>query len=321
MAVMKRFGVAKVQVGSIAATALAVYGCTGEMLSDPAHSEPVSAASSRDSDGDNDGHRRVTSTLGSSGHIEISDFFIGAIFFADDIIVRVRTHPECVIHIETAAEPLVPAGTMTVTSDFVGTPGGPLAPFVINPYPRNEYFEFPDPPLFNYPDGSKVEVELTGSSVVPPVRATTLRSPPFGPVNITAPHVPDSFLVAISSTAPLKIEWDVPATDRDATSARHSQSMILHLFVLGPVHWAELYCSWPIWAGHGSVPTVLLRALRAPLGGIGAVDGAMDLMAGEYKEIAAPGFSYAVFVTTDISTSVMINDLSTIFRSISVAFD
>ena len=85
------------------------------------------AAPCRDHDG-------VRVTTGSTGRIEISDFFVGATFYTDDTILRTE---RCVAHLESPDEARAPAGTLTVGSDLVGTLGGPAAPLVINPDARN----------------------------------------------------------------------------------------------------------------------------------------------------------------------------------------
>jgi hypothetical protein len=338
--VMKHFRLTNTRVGLVAAATVVVCGCLDETSSVPSIGDPPATSltalesdslipmTSKDErdDGDESESRdrgRTTVTPGAVGHIEIEDFFIGGVFFqGGSNILRARSHAECVVHLfQPVTCCFAPAGTLTVTSDNVGTPGGPTAPFAVNPDPRGEYFEFPDPPLFNYPDGSSVRFELAGNSVFPPISSTTLRSPPFGPVKITAPPVPDSFQLAISSTAPLKVKWEVPATHHHAASARHAQSLFARLFVIGPVQWAMLYCNWPISAGHGSVPAVLLRAMREQLGGTEPLFVSFELQAGEFKEFATPASSYTAFVSTDTSTVVTTPNSTTLFFFFGGLFD
>jgi hypothetical protein len=247
----------------------------------------------------------VTATRGATGHIEISDFFIGATFFADDIILREAAHPECVAHLESPEESFSAAGTLTVSSGLVGMPGGPAAPFVMHADAGNqEYFDFPDPPLFQFLDSTKIQTELTGAPGFPPLRVTTLRSSSFDTISVTAPQLPDSGVLAISSTAPLELQWDVPVLSRHAILGRHPQSLSVRLFVLGPERWGQLYCSWPIAQGRGTIPALLSNAFRNQLGGTGALDGNIDVYSGELREMATAGSSYVIFVTTDNATTL-----------------
>jgi hypothetical protein len=90
-------------------------------------------------------HDGTTATTGSTGRVEIGDFFVGGVFFVDDTILRAKAHPECVAHLSSPDQAFSAAGALIVSSDSVGTPAGPPAPFAINPDERNEYVEFPDP--------------------------------------------------------------------------------------------------------------------------------------------------------------------------------
>jgi hypothetical protein len=78
----------------------------------------------------------------------------------------------------------------------------------------------------------------------------------------------------------------------------------MRLFALGPVHWGQLYCSWPLSAGQGEVPARLLKEFRGQLGGTGGLDAALDMYSGEFRELATASSSYVVFVTTDDATTL-----------------
>ena len=82
---------------------------------------------------------------------------------------------------------------------------------------------------------------------------------------------------------------------------------------MGPAHWGQLYCSWPISRGRGQVPATLLKSFRSHLGGVGAVDAVVDMYSGEFSELATATSSYVVFVTTD--------DATTLPRSTSATFE
>jgi hypothetical protein len=311
-----------IRFGLVATTAMAVCGCSGEAPGAPssAGDAPETKTSSTSealngcdqSERDQRNRGPLTTRVGATGHVEIEDFFIGGVFFANDTIIRAKAHPECVLHIEIAEPQFLSAGTLTVSSDFVGTPGGPPAPFTINPDASQQYAEFPDPPLFNFPDGAKVEVMLDGSVGFPPIARTTLRSSIFGTINMTAPRIPDSGLLEVSSTVPLKFKWEVPETPRNAAHARHPQSVSLRFLALGPDHWGQLWCSWPVSEGGGNVPAVLLGELRRQLGGTAAADAALDVYSGEFKEIATATSSYVVFATTDNATTIPRSTVATL---------
>lgn len=313
----------------IVAAGLTVHACSSEVPPSGDWSETSSALATtvpaeeppaetiQAPDGHQD-HRascaKTTMAAGSTGHVEISDFFVGATFYSDDVILRAKGHPECVAHIQSADEALAPAGTLTVSSETVGTPDGPAAPFAIHPDSRNEYYEFPDPPLFNFPDGSKVEVQLEGRPGFPSIPVTTLRSPAFGSLNVTAPTLPESSELTVSSTEPLKFEWDIPTTEeRGSMAARRPARVSVRLFALSPGQWGELYCHWPASAGRGIVPVDLLSEFRRQLGSAGALDAVVDMFAGDFKELASAKSSYVLFVTTDFVT--------TFPRSTSVLFE
>ena len=257
---------------------------------------------------------RMTTTVGSTGRIELADFFIDAIFFLDDTILRAKHHPECFAHIQSAEERLAPAGTLIVTSDLVGTPGGPPAPIVVNPDSHGEYAEFPGPMLFVVGEEINVQFYLEGAPGLPGVEEATLRSSAFPLINVTAPAVPDSGVLVVSSTKPLRFAWDVPAAHSpDPVHSRDRQRVSIRLNPLSPVHWGSLYCSWPVSAGHGKVPAPLLREFRRQLGSTGPLDGNLDMVSGDFREITTPSSSYVAYTTTDFGL--------TFPRVLSVIFD
>jgi hypothetical protein len=304
----------RLRVGSVfwlvTTAGLSVGGCSIEPLPPGDQTEPsvsaalsIQEASARTPACDGDDHRRpaTTTTLGSTGRIEVAADFIGGVFYAEDTILRATAAPNCVVHIESAAKAFSPAGALVVSSDLVGPDGAPPVSYVVNPDPSNEYFEFPDPLLYNFPDGTKVHVQLAGTPVFPAILDTTLRSPVFGTIGVTVPTPPSTGVLTIPSTAALNIVWAVPAGG--GLGHRQHQQVSVRLFVLSPVRWAQLYCTWPLVAGHGAVPAVLLRELRAQLGGAGPLDAAVDLYAGEFREVATAASSYVLFATTPEATS------------------
>src|SRR4051812_8489331 len=58
----------------------------------------------------------TTATTGSTGHVEIGDFFIGGSFFADDIILERKTIQSVSLTSSRPDEALSAAGTLTVSS-------------------------------------------------------------------------------------------------------------------------------------------------------------------------------------------------------------
>src|SRR4051812_2960882 len=99
------------------ATAVALAGVLGSGCADGKGTsfgsgdvERSAALAARCSD-----HDGVRVTTGSTGRIEISDFFVGGTFYADDTILRTE---RCVAHLEGPDEPRAPAGTLTVGSDL-----------------------------------------------------------------------------------------------------------------------------------------------------------------------------------------------------------
>lgn len=254
----------------------------------------------------------LLSNVGATGTIEIAPDFIQGIFSAGDTILRAKSHPECVAYVEVADKPHSDAGTLTISSDLVGEPGGPPAPFVLTADSTfaNLYLEFPDQLLYNDPDGSKTNVQLSGNSVFPAIRRTEVRSPLFANINVTAPTLPPSGVLEVASTLPLKFKWDVP-TARD--QRQNCQNVSVRLFALSPVRWIQLFCSWPLSDGHGSMPVVLLREIRALLDTPSAVDAVIDVYGGEFKEVATAKSSYVIFPTT--------LDATTFPRSTSATFN
>ena len=152
------------QLGLLAVSAMFSYGCVSDgddprTASDPSRSSALTAATpGPDCDESVREPGGTTATNGSTGRVEIGDFFIGGVFFADDTILRAKGHPECVAHLLSPDEGLAAAGTLTVGNDCVGTPGCVPASFAINPDYRNEYYEFPDPPLFEVGTATDVQV-------------------------------------------------------------------------------------------------------------------------------------------------------------------
>jgi len=307
-------------MGLVVVMTLVGHGCSGPDADPLLEKSPPLPSSTSEAltatstcNGDDGARSPTTATLGSTGHIEIEDFFVGGVFFANSTILRAKANPECVAHLWAAEQRFSNAGTMTVTSDLVGKPGGPSAPLVIYPDDHQEYYEFPDPPLFNFPDGAKVQFELTGATGFPPLRTSTLRSSIFDTITVTAPTLPESDELIVSSTKPLDFAWDAPAKPPHPGLAGHTQQLSVRFFALGPVAWAFLYCSWPIYEGRGQLPAVLLSAVRARLGGSGTLDAVLDVYTGELREFVTAKSSYVVFATTD--------NAATFPRSTSVLFE
>ena len=167
---------------------------------------------------------------------------------------------------------------------------------VINPDLGNDYYEFPDPPLFNYPDGTRVQIQLSGAPGFPSIHHRNLRSSPFGVIVFAAPQVPASGVLSIASTLPFSLDWTAP----DGARRAPQQSIAASLFVVGPGAWGHLYCSWPLAEGRGEVPAVMLRELRTRLGGAGALDGALDIYSGEFRELSTATSSYVILVGSDL---------------------
>jgi hypothetical protein len=251
------------------------------------------------------GEHRVTSTVGATGEIEIAPDFIQGTFSAGDIILRARAHPECVANITDAEKPLADAGTLTISSDLVGQEGGPPAPFVIqsdsDPFVHNLYVDYPSPVLYNVGEATRTWTKLSGNSNFPAMPKTQVRSPAFASINITAPTVPPSGVLAIQSTAPYKFKWDVPSAP---SPHKKTQRVSARLFALSPVKWIQLFCSWPLTDGHGKLPVSLLRAMKEQLAFDAPVDAVVDTYAGEFTEVATATSSYVIFPTNVDSTTL-----------------
>ena len=304
---LENCGVAALLVCASGVVMLGCYPCTEEMafcinadtLGSP--TQPRGGGGPEDAAPDTVTGPPTTLTYGSTGRIEVAPDFIGGVFFADDRILRAAAHPECVVHLESAEKAFTRAGTLTVSSELVGMPGGPPLPIVINPDARKEYWAFPDLALYNFPDGTNVQIQLAGTSVMPALPVTTLRSPIYGTIDVTEPVPPGEGVLQISSSAPLTVQWNVPTTDGGPDAA--AQRLTLRLFALSPVRWAQLYCSWPLSAGQGAVPAVLLSELREQLEWAGALDSVVDLFTGEFAEVTTATSSYVLYVTPEVATT------------------
>ena len=62
----------------------------------------------------------------------------------------------------------------------------------------------------------------------------------------------------------------------------------------------HLYCSWPLVEGRGEIPALMLGEFRARLGGAGALDGALDIFSGEFRELSTATSSYVILAGSDL---------------------
>ncbi len=275
------------------------------------------------------GASEVTAVVGQTGVIQIAADSVGAYFSEDDTIVRAVAAPECVAYLRSVTKPHSAAGTLTVTSDRVGQPGGPLEPLVMEPSSapdaHNAYSGYPGPletwrddagipnyevqtPFFpQYPDpraSTRVQLALSGSVVFPALAVTTLRSSPAD-IEVTEPSFSVEEVAAelaglqplvhgLSRAEPLVVGWELLGSEPEAVVLWVSDLSVEATAGGLPVT-AELYCRWPAAARRGVVPASLLGAIHARLG-TGPANGNMTLVLGDGNEVATAGASYFMYL-------------------------
>ncbi len=292
---------------------------------------PASVVDAHAPDADVPNMAEITAVVGNTGRIEVADNWIQGDFNEDDTILHVTSAPECVAFLRSGTKLRSLAGTLSVSSDLVGQPGGPPQPIEVvagQAPPIREYWHdlsygcssssptcadapLPDVPvLFRFPDAARVQVQLQGSVAFPPLPVTTLRAPAFPPVEVLAPLPPEAVDLMISTTQAFTVRWVPPPADAGVpASIAENQRLIVELRVFAFVGQdtsmaGEIFCAFPLATGQGNVPAVLLGEVRdrfaSPESDFG---GGLILYAGELKEVSLRRTSYVILTDTFNSAS------------------
>jgi hypothetical protein len=266
------------------------------------------------------GDSEPLSTLarGSTGRIDLGYNYVGAAFFDDDAILRAKAAPECVGYERSETKPPSNAGSLTVTSDAVGTATGLPGPVTIdagyeatNYYvyqaPVDQYFYAGDALALNdarvevitgvAPESIQVQVQATGRAPsFPPTHVTTLRTPTFDEVTVTQPIEPAGGAdLIVPSTAPFIVNWDVPDPAR-------VPRIVMWMELFGQGRTGDIYCSWESSQGQGVVPAALLTHMRQLIGGAAPLTGYLSVFTGDGKEVAQGTSSYVILATAGFTT-------------------
>lgn len=242
----------------------------------------------------------VTTTVGPSGVVQVFSSAVVGDFYEATTIIRSSSAPDCVAIIHADGQALSNAGALTLSSELVGTDGGPPAPIDIPRDARGEYFAelapFSDTPNpYHFHDSVEVQVSSSGAPGFPAFAVERLHSPAYDTIHVTAPLVPDSGELSISSSAALLASWQPPVLD-----ACVSQRVWLYLFaVVGRGKVGSISCHYPLSAGEGQVPAELLTALSDGIDNPGLAPGAITLLVGDVTEVTTDGASYTIVVTDD----------------------
>jgi hypothetical protein len=247
-----------------------------------------------DAGSDADAAPTVTASIGPTGLIELADIGAIAFFYEDDTIVRASDSPECVGHLRSETKPSSPAGTITIGGDIVGANGGPATALEIAPDSTNFYFG-PDL-VFPADDALTLQVQMSATSVFPPLAVQTLKTPPAGTVVVSAPAKADAGDLDVPSDKDLAVAWTPPASTT-------GQNLYFRFSdIVGNGKRASISCHFPLAAGSGRVPASLLSYVRNWLGGEAV--GLVLTQAAGANELAAGGASYVIFTARTDSTTL-----------------
>lgn len=247
----------------------------------------------------------MTSTLGTTSELLVSnDIFVGQ-FYEDDTILHWSNAPGCVAFVRGPAKVPSQAGTVTVGGAVVGKDGGPDMQTDIDPDQTGSYFS---PGTF-YPtvDTFTVDVQIEAAVGFSPMPLTTFRPSREAPIALTAPAAPDAGTFApINSTAPYTITWTAPSG-----GFVNEQVIVVSMLLTGSSantsKNSRLYCTFPLSGGTGTIPANVLTELKTRGGGV-ALDGFMHIYSGSAKEVKVPTGSYFIEVARADSTSIQMDN-------------
>lgn len=247
----------------------------------------------------------LTSTTGSTGFVQIRDAYVMAAFREDDTIVRASDTPECVLHSYSVSKPYSEAGTLTIGGEIVDSDGGPSEAITITPDEERQYFFMPEPPpdvggVFHPGDVFVVHVEGSGSAAFPSMPAQSLPTALVGELDVTKPEHPGGDPLSISSAQPFEITWTPP---EDADPNHRVIVQLRELAGEETPRGANVYCSYPIAAGKGTIAASLLAEIKRIASGTSFPVGALDIVAGGFKEFTGGGASYVIHASRDDSSA------------------
>lgn len=255
--------------------------------------------------GPTDAGPTVSVTLGVTGDIKIGPDLLFAYFHQDDTIIRSSEEPGCVAFVRSLNKAYANALDLQVDGDFFGQDGGPAGVQTFGADPTSNAYEyFLAAGEAFYPNDVAVRVKLskTADVVFPEIPVTTLRSSTLPLLTITEPTLPDgSPKVTFSAAKDFEVKWTVPPSV-DAGAAP-SERVVVTLKQFGTITKAgELFCSFPIAAGKGRVPSSLLREFRklmVPAAGAAITGGILNISSGDQRELRIGEASYVVQTTRD----------------------
>lgn len=244
----------------------------------------------------------TTESRGTVGILELLQDAIFGDFRHDRAVFREDAVPECVADVGYYAQPDVSVGHITIGGSFIGHPGGPPSPIVMNPIsPMNNYNLFPGSPPFIFPMGTTVEVSVqsTGYGTNPAIPLTRLYSADEERVKVLTPVVVGGTLT-VQSTQPLIVTWIPPSSENQTENAK----MIVALYAIaGTSQLGEVRCGFNLAAGRGVVPESLLRAVKNRVNPNPA-PSFMRMFIGDRQEIRAGDATYILELGSYLSTNI-----------------
>ena len=242
----------------------------------------------------------ITTTVGPSGVVQVTSTAVVGDFYEATTIIRSSRAPDCVATIHSDGQALSDAGTLSLSSELVGTDAGLPTPIVIPRDTRGEYFAefapFSDTPNpYDFHDSVEVQLSASGAPGLPAFTVERLQSPAYDTIHVTAPVVPESGELTLSSGTPVVASWQPPVLD-----ACVSQRVWLYLFaIVGQGKVGSISCHYPLSAGAGQIPAELLTALSDGIDNPGVAPGAITLLVGDVTEVTTDGASYTIVVSDD----------------------
>lgn len=245
----------------------------------------------------------LTSSVGSTGSIQIRQDAVFAEFYEDDVILRWSNAPDCVAHVRSRTKPQSQAGTLTVGGPIVGSDGGTDQAITVTPDPMLGYVFIG--PVFPFTDALNVELSGTSTVAFPGIPVQTLEPSAAAEVVVSKPVLPDSGDLKIPHTSAFDIAWTAPGSG----TANKKIAFVLSISPTSAIgaKVAILHCAFPLAAGQASVPANILADLRdRATAGTGTTNptGFVHVFAGAKKEIAITTTSYVVEAARIDSTSL-----------------
>lgn len=240
---------------------------------------------------------RIKEHIGTAGSFLITSSLAFGLVKEGETILRLPSAPKCLLQLGSASSPLAFGGTLAISGDAVGQPGGLAAPLTITPSESDPFYVGvvdEGSALYARATGQRVKISLQGAGSVSKMPLTVLRSPRFADeVRVTSPTPTETGEIVANAADGLTLTWNVPS------GPLRKQKLIATLFSFASESMiGELRCGFDLAAGTASVPAQLMTALKNRLGD-GPAYGFIHVRTGDFKIVRVGKAAYTVEVAHD----------------------